>query len=129
MREKLGSQLEPARVVHGEQANRGSAARRESLQISPACAEVLLPLVSPGVKERHDLTGEGIDSRQVGSLVQVTAVAGQSQVIEVVRAAVLPGDDVLDVVGQLAVLLDEPAVFTTIRCPTANPIPRGGVHA
>ncbi len=40
----------------------------------------------------------------------------------------LLGDDVLDVVGQVAVLLLKQAVLATIGCPSADELPRCRVH-
>ncbi len=51
-------------------------------------------------------------------------MAGQREVVRVVRSAVLPGDDVFDVVCQRAVLLPEQAIFAAIVRAAADQFPR-----
>jgi hypothetical protein len=44
---------------------------------------------------------------EIRALVEITTVAGQGKVINVVAPAMLPGNDMLDVVRQVTVLLPE----------------------
>ena len=53
-------------------------------------------------------------------------MSSQRQVAGFVGAAVLFGDDVLDVMGQFAVCLREQAVFTPILRPAPDEVARGG---
>jgi hypothetical protein len=80
------------------------------------------------MEERHDLSANGVDARQVGTLPEITAMASQCQVLAFVGAAVLLRDNVLDVVGQLAVLLSELAILTTIGCTAPDEVARGDIH-
>jgi hypothetical protein len=55
-------------------------------------------------------------------------VASQRQVFSIVGAAVLLRDNVLDVMRQLAVLLRELAILTTIFRAAPDEVARGGIH-
>jgi hypothetical protein len=46
-----------------------------------------------------------VDTREVRTFSKVSAVTGQRQIVNVVRATMLSGYDVFDVVRQLAVFL------------------------
>jgi hypothetical protein len=89
---------------------------------------MLSPTVAPGVEEGHKLTAEGIHAREVRALAKVAAVAGQRQIVNVIAPTVLFGDDMLNVVRQLAVLLTQQAIFTTVIRPAADKVPCGGIH-
>jgi hypothetical protein len=80
------------------------------------------------MKEGHDFSANGVDPRQVGTFLQITAVASQCQVLGFVGAAMLLGDYVLNVVRQLAVFLRELAILTAIVRATPDEVARGGVH-
>src|ERR1035441_3858000 len=74
---------------------------------------------------RHSL-GLRVNARQVRSFVQVAVDARQSQVVEVVRAAVNLWDDVLDVKRrQRRVLLMHEAILATM----AGALPDAGSRA
>lgn len=127
-REQLSPELDPAWVVHGQNLYGRAPAWGQAFQIGSPSAKVRLPFVGAGVIQGHDLSGEGINARQVGTFVEVTAVAGQSQVVGLVGAAVLPGYHVLDMVRQFAVMLREPAVFIPFLRSAADESTRGRVH-
>jgi hypothetical protein len=80
------------------------------------------------MKERHDFSANGVNTRQVGTFLQITTVASQRQVPGFVGTAMLLGDNVLDVVRQLDVLLRELAILTAIVRATPDEVARGGVH-
>jgi hypothetical protein len=80
------------------------------------------------MKEPHDLSANGVDTRQVRTLPEITAMASQCQVLAFVGAAVLLRDNMLDVVRQLAVLLSELTILTTIVRATPDEVARGGIH-
>jgi hypothetical protein len=89
---------------------------------------MLSPAVAPGVEEGYKLTADGIHAREVRALAEVAAVAGQREIVNVIAPAVLFGDDMLDVVRQLAVLLTQQAILATVVSPAADKVPRGGIH-
>ena len=45
------------------------------------------------------LAGERIHTRKIGTFAEIAAVTGQGQIIRLVAAAVLFGDDVFDVMS------------------------------
>lgn len=90
---------------------------------APTRLEVLLPPIAPRVKQRDQLTGRRIDTRQIRSLSKVTAVAGQGQIVQVIRSAMLFGDDVFDVVGEFAVRLPEQTILASAARPGAGRAP------
>jgi hypothetical protein len=92
-------EFEAANVVHRQNKNGGAAGRCDALDAHTAKGEVLAPLLAARVKESRHLSGLGINSCQVRPFVQVAAMAGQSQIIRIVGAAMLFRDYVLDVVG------------------------------
>jgi hypothetical protein len=56
------------------------------------------PVVKARVKQRHDLSALRINAGQVGSLVEIAPMAGESQILGTVAPTVLLRDDVFDVV-------------------------------
>jgi hypothetical protein len=55
-------------------------------------------------------------------------MASQRQVARIVRAAMLFGDDVLNVMGEITVLLAEQALLATAGCPPPHEVSRGSIH-
>jgi hypothetical protein len=53
--------------------------------------------MAPRMEQGRNLLSKRIYRGQIRPFLQVTAVAGQRQVVSLVRAAVLPGDNVLNV--------------------------------
>jgi hypothetical protein len=80
------------------------------------------------VEEGHNFTIDWIHAREVRAFAKIAAVAGQREVVNVIAPPVLLGDDMLDVVRQLAVLLAQQAILTTVICSSPDKVPRGGVH-
>jgi hypothetical protein len=101
---------------------------RNPLDMNAPKQKVLGPPVAPGVEEGHKLTTDGVHAREVRALAKIAAVAGQRKVINVIASAVLLGDDMLDVVRQLAVLLAQQAILATMIRSSSDKVPRGGVH-
>jgi hypothetical protein len=94
---KFGPQLQAAGVVHGEDVHGGAADGGNPYDAHTTEQKVLSPRVAPGVEEGHKPTTEGIHTREVRSLTEVTAVAGQREIVDVIAPAVLFGDDMLTV--------------------------------
>ena len=89
---------------------------------------MISPTVVPRVEEGHKLTADGIHSREVGALAKVAAMAGQREIINVIAPAVLFGDDMFNVVRELAVILGQQAIFAAVIRPAPDKVPRGGIH-
>jgi hypothetical protein len=125
---KLGPQFQAAGVIHGEHLHGGATGGRNPLDTNAEKQKMLSPAVAPGVEEGHKLTTDGIHAREVGALAKVAAVAGQREIFNVIAPAVLFGDDMLNVVRQLAVLLAQQAILATVIRPAPDKVSRGGVH-
>jgi hypothetical protein len=90
--------------------------------------EVLSPTLAPRVEEGHKLATDRIHARQVRALAKIAAMAGQRKIVNVVAPAMLPGDDVLDVVRQLAVILAQQAILAAVARSLPDKVSRGGIH-
>ena len=62
-------------------------------------AKVLVPRITSWIEDRCNLTRLRIDSRQVCAFVVVAVEAGPGEVVDVVTAAVLARDNMLDMKG------------------------------
>jgi hypothetical protein len=80
------------------------------------------------MEKSGDLAGLRVDSGQIRTFVQIAAVACKRQIFDVVRAAVLLRDDVLDMMPEFGVLLSQTTVFALVAGSTPNEVPRGCVH-
>ena len=60
--------------------------------------------------------------------MQIAAMASESEIPDIIAAAVLASDDVFNLVRDRAVLLAKLAVFATIACPVADKQPGSGIH-
>jgi hypothetical protein len=86
------------------------------------------PLVAPRVKKNLHATRQGIDSTKIRSLVEVTAMACQGEVVDIIGTAMLPGNHVLDVMLELAIVLVKPAILTSLASPLTDEPPGSGIH-
>ena len=110
--------------IDAEHANRDPADRRQPPQPRASPREMILPPVTAGVEERRELPGLLIDARYVWSFIAIAPWAGQAEVIEPRLAAVLLGDDVIDLEGQGIRRLGEPAVFAD----SLRPLPHAPIE-
>lgn len=69
------------------------------------------------MKKAADFSTIGIDTREVRAFAQIAMRAGEREVFQITRTAVLARDDVLDVKRKHAVALGEAAVFTVPASP------------
>lgn len=77
--------------------------------------------MKPRMKQFRQLIGQGIKAGNVRSLVEVAIDAGESKIVESIRAPVFQRPDVLNVESrEWRVGLSEPTVFATIAGPSAN---------
>ena len=118
-----GSQRELVFGIHIQNAYRSPANGRLANQVGSVPFEVVCPVVAPRMEQFRHLLGLRVDACQVRSLMQVAVYAGQSQVFEIVRAAVNLGNDVLDVKRrQRRVISVQHAILTTM----ASALPDAG---
>jgi hypothetical protein len=80
--------------------------------------------------EKRDNTSRfRIDSREVGALVQIAPIAGQRKIRWIIVAAMLPGDNVLDVKGRRRHRrLRKMTVLASLTGPVMNQLSNGRVH-
>jgi hypothetical protein len=80
------------------------------------------------MKESFHGARGGVDSAQVGAFMQVAAMAREREVFNVIKAAMLPGNYVLNVMRQFAVPLMKSTVLATLSGPVTDETPPSGVH-
>ena len=101
--------------VHVEDANRRPSDGRLADNIDAAPFKVIVPTLVSRMKQLGDPTSFGIDPREVWAFVKITVNASQSQVVEIVAAAMNPRDDMLDVkCGQRRIFLSQLAILAPI---------------
>ena len=87
------------------------------------------PEIAPRMEQPHHFVGVGIETGEVGALVQITMMAGPREVLKIVRAPMLSRDDMLDVESVIAVmLLAQTAVFTPVVRPLPDALPKLQIH-
>jgi hypothetical protein len=82
--------------------------------------KVIRPTVSPGMKQSFYLARHRVDSTQVWSFVQIAAMASEREILDIIAAAVLTSDYVLDLMRHRAMLLAKLAVLATISRPVTD---------
>ena len=128
-RDEFGSKLHPAALVHHKDRHGGAAGRSTPKNVWPLKLEMLAPLLVPRVKETLDLAGLWVNSREVCSLIGVTSVTGDAQVVVVISAAVDPRPDVLDVERDEGLgALGQAAVFATVLRTLSDDTSGGCIH-
>ena len=88
------------------------------------CGEVFRPFVLARMKERRDMAGCWVDSRQVGTFFQIAASAGECKVVEASWSAVLPDDNVFGVESAAERPLRQVAVLAAISGASPNRLGR-----
>ena len=82
--------------------------------------EVSGPFVAPRVEEGNDGAAHGIHTGDVRPLGGIAEETGERKVRRGAPAAMLPGDDVIDLEGQRGVRLGEVAILATRRRASAD---------
>ncbi len=91
-------------------------------------AEVVSPLVPSRVEKLGEPLGNRVDAGQVWPLAQVILVTGEGEIGRGIGAAMLAGDDVLDVEGEEGVVvLVKSAEFAAPLGAPADQLARGRV--
>ena len=80
------------------------------------------------MKQNFYLARNWVDSTQVRSFVQIAAMASECEILDIIAAAVLTSDYVLDLMRYHATLLAKPAVLATISGPVTYKQPDSGSH-
>jgi hypothetical protein len=90
---------------------------------------MILPAISPRVKEHDDLERLGIYRREVRALMKITVVTGPCEVLGFIAALVLTGGNVFKMKRVVAVvILVQVAVFTPTLGAFSNEFAQRGVH-
>jgi hypothetical protein len=97
--------LDPKRMVDGQHVYCGSANRGAAYEYGALPTEMVPPFVSAGVKQPHDSTGVWIETGDVRALEAIVIGARQSEIAGYRFAAVLAGNDVVDLERQQRVCL------------------------
>jgi hypothetical protein len=107
------------RIIDAEYLNRCPANRRPADQQRPCPLKTALPMVSAGVEQLHELARLRVDTCEIWPLEAITIKARQTSVLRDHRAAVFPGDDVVNLEGKQGLRLCQLAVFA----PRVRPLP------
>lgn len=70
----------------------------------------------------------GINAGEVRSLVEITFRASKSQIVRIVRTAMLARNNVLNVEAQIGEVLRQATILATVSSPLANKLARRRVH-
>src|SRR3989442_14775992 len=89
--------------------------RRPACEVNATPLKMVLPPMSPRMEQFRHLVGFGVDARQVRAFVQITINAGQSQILQVISAAMNARNDMLDVQGsQRGIFLAQLTILATM---------------
>ena len=80
------------------------------------------------MKDTNDLSGRGIAAGNVRPFVPVAMKACEGEIIDIVCALVLPGDDVVHLKWKAVVGKRDTAVFASIACPLPDFLNQSLVH-
>ena len=84
-------------MIDAEHRNGRPPRLRQSHQDGVGPSKMPVPVLAPWMKQTSDRARIGIDAGQIRPLAQIAARATQAQVVSVVTAAMLFGNDVFDV--------------------------------
>jgi hypothetical protein len=103
--EKFRTAFNPPIVVHREYVNCRSPRWSQTDDSRPNELKVVGPGIAAWMKERDNRSARRVKAGKVGSLMKVTAVAGQREICKLVHPTMLPRDDVLNVMQEAALFL------------------------
>ncbi len=87
------------------------------------------PCLFPWMEKSDDLFRRGVDAGEIWPFVEVAVVASQSEILQLIIASMLAGDDMLDVKNKERIrILMNPTVFAAIPRTLSHKIPRQRVH-
>ena len=91
------SQRQSSIIVHVQKSHRSTADRRQANYLGTDGHKVVAPRMAAGMKQLRNAVSRRVNGRQVRSLVGIAPIAGQTQVVGIIIAAVLLGDNVFNV--------------------------------
>src|SRR5580704_1676136 len=77
---------------------------------------MFVPFLLPGIEKRHQKTCHGVDSCQVGALLEAAVPPCERKVVRSGQPTMLPRNDVLNVERTPECRLRQTAIFTPIGC-------------
>ena len=125
----FGSKTDDGRIIDRQHKDRGSGRARTTDKNCTLPQKVPLPLLRAGMKESSQLPREGIEARNVQSLVLVAMQATPSQVVENRGTAMLLGDDMVHLKWQRIVSVRHSTVVTAITRHLPNLFQQQPIHA
>lgn len=91
---------------------------------------MFVPIILPWMKQPFGLFRDWIDARKIRPFQQIAKLAREREVFQVVPAAMLCRNDVLDMERAVRlVLLFESAIFATVAGARPDLLPQGWPHA
>lgn len=90
--------------------------------------EMIGPMIPARVKQRCYLSCAGINASEGRALVAIAFRAGEREIADVIRAAMLTGHNVLDVKAQSGEFLRQMAILATVSGTLPNHLPRHRIH-
>lgn len=80
------------------------------------------------MEQVFDAASQGIDPTQIRPLVKVAAMACEREILDLIRPAVLAGNDMLNVMQEFAVVLVKPAILAPLPGALADKPPGCGIN-
>ena len=87
---------------------------------------MIVPSVPARSIERNNHVVERVDACKVRPFFQIAPMAGKRQIVRLIRAPMLPGDDMFNMMREAAVFLSKQTIFTTSSCTAPDQFPRFG---
>ncbi len=117
------------RMVHLKDINRRAADSGTADERTTVEAKVILPLMPAGMVESGEVTGGRVEAAEVRPFVDVAVVASQSEVACDRAAAMLAGNDVVELEGNSRPALRQVAILATPGCPFPYQAFDGGIQS
>ncbi len=95
------SELYAASRIHFKKTDRCPTHVRQPRKFVVDLNEMLMPDVPPGIEQSNHLARQRINGAQIWALKPVAQITRQRQVLNIVQAAVLDGNDVFEVEGEI----------------------------
>lgn len=100
---ELGEHFPPAQAlagVHLQQPDRCASRGGLTYNAGTLAEEMILPAVLAGMEQARHRTGVGINTSEVGTLLEITLRTGEGEIGVIIGATVLTGDDMFEVKTQ-----------------------------
>ncbi len=98
-------------VVQLQQLNRCAPSRSQADYLFATQFEMIAPLLLAWIEEPNNFSGYRIKSHEIGTFVTIAKLAGQGQVIAPGLPSVFDGDQVVNLMRRLGVILMQQTIF------------------